>query len=80
MELVLEELRHRYPGQATIARVEAKQSPELADRYGITCLPTILVFVGGHVVRRFLGTAIRFELEEAIEEWIPREAHQSPER
>ncbi len=72
MELALEELRHRHGGRAAIARVEAKRSPELAERYGITCLPTILVFLGGHVVRRFLGTALRFELEETLEEWAPR--------
>jgi thioredoxin-like negative regulator of GroEL len=78
MELALEELRHRYTGRAAIARVEAKQSPELAERYGVTCLPTVLVFVGGHVVRRFLGTALWFELEWAIEEWIPRGERHPP--
>ena len=72
MELALEELQHQYAGRARMARVDAKRDPELAGRYTITCLPTILVFEGGHVVRRFLGTAFPWELEQALRELVPQ--------
>jgi thioredoxin 1 len=72
MEPALEELEHKYAGRARIARVDAKRDAELAARYGITCLPTILILEGGHVVRRFLGTAMSWELEEALRELVPQ--------
>ncbi len=72
MELALEELQHQYAGRARMARVDAKREAELAVRYGITCLPTILIFERGHVVRRFLGTAMPWELENALRELAPR--------
>ena len=68
MELALGELQERYAGRAEIARLDAKRSPELLERYGITCLPTILLFEKGHVVRRLLGTAMPCELEWALQE------------
>jgi len=72
MELALEELEPAYARRARVARVDAKRNPELALRYGITCLPTILILEGGHVVRRFLGTAMPRELEEALRELVPQ--------
>ncbi len=66
MELALEELARRYAGRAAMARVDAKLSPGLADRYGITCLPTILLLDRNRVVRRFLGTAMVWEIDDAL--------------
>lgn len=71
MELALDEPEPAYAGRARITRVDAKQDRELAARYGITCLPTTLILEGGHVVRRFLGTAMPWELEDALREVIP---------
>ena len=68
MELALEHAQTRYAGQVRIARVDVKGSPALAERYGITCLPTTLLFEDGHVVRRFLGTAMPWEVEDAFRE------------
>jgi thioredoxin-like negative regulator of GroEL len=74
MEVALGDLQVRYAGRAAIARVDVKRSPDLARRYAITCLPTILVFERGRVVRRFLGTALPWELEDALLEAIPAAA------
>ncbi len=71
MELALGELRDRYAGRAAIVRVDAKRFPGLAERYGITCLPTTVVLERGHVVRRLLGTAMPWEIEEALREVLP---------
>ena len=71
MEVALEGLEPLYRGRALVARVDAKIATEAAARYGITCLPTTLVFERGHVVRRFLGTAMLWEIEAALCEVIP---------
>jgi len=68
MELALEHVQTRYAGRVRIARVDAKGSSALAERYGITCLPTTLLFEDGRVVRRFLGTAMAWEVEDALRE------------
>ena len=66
MEVALEGLEPLYPGRALVARMDAKTATDVAARYGITCLPTTLVFERGHVVRRFLGTAMLWEIEAEI--------------
>ena len=37
-------------------------------RYEITCVPTTLLSELGHVVRRLLGTAMNWEVENAFHE------------
>ena len=71
MEVALEGLNPLYRVRTLVARVDAKTSPGAAERYGITCLPTTLLFERGRVVRRFLGTAMPWEIEAALCEVIP---------
>lgn len=44
---VLEELAGEQSGKAVIAKVNIGESPELAARFGITAVPTLIVFKDG---------------------------------
>jgi thioredoxin-like negative regulator of GroEL len=70
MGMALESLELLYRGRARMARVDVKALPGPTVRYGITCLPTVLVFERGRVVRRFLGTAFPWEIEAALREFV----------
>ena len=52
---VVEELAAEYAGRATVAKVDVDTNPETAARYGITSIPTLLVFKGGKVVDKVVG-------------------------
>jgi len=51
---ILEELAEKSLG-AAIVQVDADESPELAARYGVRGMPTLIVFNGGKETGRRLG-------------------------
>jgi thioredoxin 1 len=51
----LETLAARFAGQAKVVKLDADADPDLAARYGIRGLPTLLVFKGGKVVDQLVG-------------------------
>jgi thioredoxin-like negative regulator of GroEL len=67
------ELRRELGGRVQAAALETGRNRELAGRYGLEVIPTVLVFAGGEVVARFTGsvraadviTAVRAALRRA---------------
>lgn len=59
---VLDELAVEQSGKAVIAKVNIGESPELAARFGITAVPTLIVFKSGQPVRTLRGVQSRREI------------------
>lgn len=51
----IEELAARYAGRALIAKVNVDAEPELARRFGIMSIPTVVVLKDGQEVERKVG-------------------------
>jgi thioredoxin 1 len=52
---VLDELSAKYAGRVVIAKVNVDENPELAARFGIASIPTLLFFKGGQLVDQQVG-------------------------
>lgn len=52
---VLEEVAAEVAGRAKIAKVDIDASPDLAQRFGVMSVPTLMVFRGGRVVNQAVG-------------------------
>jgi thioredoxin 1 len=65
---VLEQLADEQQGKALIAKVNIDESPELADRFGITTIPTMVVFKSGQPVKRLQGVQSKPTLVASITE------------
>ncbi len=52
---LLEEIATEQAGKALVAKVNIDESPELAERFGITAIPTLIVFNQGQAKRTFRG-------------------------
>lgn len=52
---VLEEIAGDQAGKAVIAKVNIDESPELASRFGITAIPTLIVFRNGQPATTLRG-------------------------
>jgi len=53
--LVSAELTEEYHGTVKFAKMDIEESPEAAERYHITAVPTILIFQDSQVVKRLLS-------------------------
>jgi thioredoxin 1 len=58
----LEEIANERAGRAVIAKVDVDAHPEVAARYAIRSIPTLLVFRDGEVVDTMVGVRAKSEI------------------
>jgi len=63
---VLDELATEQAGKAIVAKVNIDDAPELAARFGITSIPTLIVFKGGQAVRTLRGVQLKSVLAASL--------------
>ncbi len=63
---VVEEIAGEYNEQAVVAKVDVDTNQEIAAKYGIRNIPTILFFKDGEVVDKVVGVAPKEQLEEKL--------------
>ena len=63
---VLEELAAASEGRVTLMKVHVDENPDLAVRYGIRSIPTILFFKQGAIVDRVVGVAPKALLQDIV--------------
>jgi thioredoxin 1 len=54
---IVEEMSHEYEGKAVIGKVDVDSNPNIAMKYGIRNIPTVLFVKGGQVVDKQVGAA-----------------------
>ena len=64
---LIDELAVKYAGSVVIGKVNVDEQPDLAQKYGINAIPTLLLFKGGEVVERFQGVPPRSKLEASLD-------------
>src|SRR5688572_6805428 len=63
----LAQLAQQYDGKVKIAKVDVDSHGDLAERFDIQSIPTLLVFKGGQVVQRQVGAVAKPGLEKMIQ-------------
>jgi thioredoxin 1 len=63
---IVEELATQYAGKLKVLKVDVDQEQNLAIRYGIMSIPTLLLFKGGRVVDQIVGALPRNVIEERV--------------
>ena len=59
---ILEELAGAFEGKLTIAKVNVDEEPALAEQYGVTSIPTLMIFIKGEPVETLVGVRSKDEL------------------
>ena len=64
---VLEELASDYEGRVGVVKVDLDSNQEIALRYGVQAVPTLLFFENGEVVDRLVGVHPRNDIAERLD-------------
>lgn len=64
---LVEELASEYSGSVKVTKVNIDDSPRSAQDYGVSSIPTLMVFKGGEVVQRFVGVQPKNRLQQALD-------------
>lgn len=67
---VLKELAKDYKDRLRIAKINVDEEPDLAQRYNIQSIPTLLFFKGGQLVKQQIGAVPRAVLEKIVKELV----------
>ena len=70
MAPLLDELAEEKVGQVKIAKVNVDDNQELATRFGIRAIPTLLLFQGGQVKETIVGMTGKKDLEKKLASYI----------
>ena len=63
---IIEEVAEEYSNKIKVGKINVDEEMELAIKYGITSIPTLLLFKGGEVVKKTLGYMSKEEVEKFI--------------
>ena len=69
-EPIIRQLADQFTGKAVIAEVNIDASREIAANLGIRSIPTLILFINGKEVQRFVGLQSEATLSEAMEKLL----------
>ncbi|MCH1437469.1 thioredoxin [Flavobacteriales bacterium] len=64
---IVDELQADYEGKAVVGKVNVDDEQEIAAKYGIRNIPTILFFKGGEIVDKNVGVAPKADLAKKMD-------------
>ena len=63
---IVDQLATKYDGKIKVGKVDVDENPEIAESFGISSIPTIMIFKGGEVAAQRVGGANMAVLEAFI--------------
>lgn len=67
---IIEDLETEYDGKAVVGKVNVDEEAELALRYNIVSIPTVMIFKNGEEAEKIIGASSQDEYEEALEKYL----------
>lgn len=63
----IDKLAADYSGKVTVGKVDCDESRRVAGQYGISAIPTVLLFKNGQVVQKFVGLKREQDFKAALD-------------
>lgn len=67
---VLEEISEEYDEKIRVVKLNTDENPEVTQKYGITGIPTLNVYVNGEVVKTVVGALPKQKLVRELEPFL----------
>ena len=64
----IDQLATENAGAVKIGKVNIDENPGVAQEYGVSSIPTLLIFKGGEVVNRVVGAQPKSRLQQLLDE------------
>lgn len=64
---IVEEIAGEYAGKIKVAKVNTDDNQQIATKYGIMSIPTLMIFKGGEVSERIIGAQSKKYITEKID-------------
>ena len=67
---VLQKLASEWKGRVTIIKINTEEKPQIAGKFGINSIPTLILFKNGREVQRVSGALPLQDMKSAFERFI----------
>ncbi len=67
---VIDELATENADSIKIGKLNVDDSPKMAQTYGVSSIPTLMLFQGGEVTERFAGVQPKTRLQQALDKAV----------
>ena len=64
---IVEELSDEYEGQVKFTKIDVDENPEMAQKYGVRGIPTLLIFNGGAPVDQLVGALPKKSIKDRLD-------------
>jgi thioredoxin 1 len=68
---ILSEIADEQQGKVTIAKLNVDENPDLAMRYNVMSIPTLLIFNKGEIAKKIVGAKGKGQLLQELDEFLP---------
>jgi thioredoxin 1 len=66
----IDEVAGVYEGKAKVGKVDTDSNREISMKYGISAIPTVILFNKGEVAKKFVGLTSKEQFAAAIDELV----------
>ena len=66
MSPIIDKIAEELGENVKVGKIDTDENMDLAEKYGIMSIPTIMIFKNGEVTKKFLGITDKNEIIEAI--------------
>ena len=63
---IVEEVANEFSGKVRVGKIDVDSNNQVARRYGIRSIPTLLLFSGGEVVDQVIGNVAKASIESML--------------
>ena len=66
----IEQLASEYAGKVKVGKLDTDNNRDVSVKYGIQAIPTVILFKGGEVKRKFVGLQSKGDFAAALDELL----------
>jgi thioredoxin 1 len=63
---IIEEMKKKFEGKATFKKIDIDKDGELANKYNVMAVPTLIIEKDGNIFKKYVGVTRSKELENTI--------------
>lgn len=67
---IVEELAKEYQGKAKVAKLNVDQNPNIAGKYGIMSIPTLMIFKNGQPADQIVGAQPKQAIASKLDQYV----------
>jgi thioredoxin 1 len=65
---VIDELADEYAGRVKVGKIDTDSNQQAAASYGISAIPTVILFQGGEIKEKFVGLRTKKDFQAALDQ------------